>query len=125
MRVAVSTVTCRVCARVVAQSIPRVADADEIDQPSTGCSPAFAQAECPYHPAAPPRRGPLYAKDELPLLWSTFVLDLPAAATPEARLVALSRNLDFGPLVAGAGWPEILRTAAATLADPTLMGAGS
>lgn len=85
MRVAVVTITCRKCGRVVKQSIPRVAEPDEIENEAP-CSPAFADcAGCPDHPPGRPDAGPPVPLTGMahsrysdpPLLWTVRLLELP------------------------------------------------
>jgi hypothetical protein len=81
-RLAVVTITCRRCGRVLSQSIPRVADPEEIETEKP-CSPAFARwAACPEHPAGPPDNGPRYSPAACPLLWTVRLLDAPATGEP-------------------------------------------
>lgn len=75
-KMAVVTITCRKCGRVLKQTAPRVADPEEIEAEEY-CSPAFGQASCPEHPPAPPRANMTYAPGEAPLLWTVRLIPIP------------------------------------------------
>ena len=77
-KVSVVTITCRVCGRVVEQSIPRYTDAEEVPT-ERPCSPAFAtSAGCPEHPPGPPTHGLSYTAETCPLLWTVKLIELPS-----------------------------------------------